>query len=239
MRTCGAIILLLLEDSESNVGAVAEPWVGEETCSVLLVALAMSSGSTCVERLDLVLAMLELRCKLRTCSWLEWGRDVVELSIGVGTGEGWVEDSEEVVGGLVVLVLGSGWDSAPAIFSTLVRWAPSEESWAGVLPAVASVDFMDGSDAASESFGSVAGVVVSVRSGVSSVVESAAAAVGVLLKLFFSPAFAAASAPACLIAIVNGESVPVLDFLSFSVELDLSFGSEKEMWLRSKAGADD
>ena len=197
----------------------------------------MSSGSSCVERLDFVLAMLELRCRLRTCSWFEGSRDVeVVLFIGVGVREDWVEESVEevvVVGGLVVLVPGSGWDSAPAIFSTLVRCAPSEESWAGVLPAVDSVVDMDGSIVASESFESIVGVVAAVRSELSSNVESVApaavAAVGVALKLFFRPAFAAASAPACLMAIVNGESVPVLDFLSLSVEFCLSFGSEIEM----------
>ena len=196
----------------------------------------MSSGSSCVERLDLVLAMLELRCRLRTCSWLEGSRDVVVvLSIGVGVREDWVEESvEEVaVGGLMVLLPGSGWDSAPAIFSTLIRCAPSEESWAGVLPAVDSVVDIDGSIVASESFGSVVSVVAfemsELSSGVESVAPAAVAAVGVALKLFFRPAFAAASAPACLMAIVNGESVPVLDSLSLSVEFCLSFGSEIEM----------
>ena len=95
-----------------------------------------------------------------------------------------------------------------------------------------------GWEAAAESLGSVVGVGSCERSGFSSaselsvVLEAAGTVAGVALALLFCPAFAAASAPACRMAIVNGESTVLPDragLLSLVVASVLSLGSDMEM----------
>lgn len=128
--------------------------------------------------------------------------------------------------------------SACAILSTLVRLAPSAASWAGVLVPVASTDEVGSEDEASI-MGSVIGAVVLVMSGLGSsglVIEAeiVGTVVGVAFRLFFWPAFAAASAPACRMAMVSGVSTllfaPVVALLLAAV----SFGSEMEIWRASE-----
>ena len=111
------------------------------------------------------------------------------------------------------MLLGGELDSEPddplsAILSMLVRLAPSAASWVGALPAVIS-GLADGSEANALSWGSIEGAVVFVKSDFipsGTAVDVLDELVGTGVELFFWPAFAAASAPACFMAIVMGFS---------------------------------
>jgi len=116
--------------------------------------------------------------------------------------------------------------------------APSADSCPGVLAPVFSAAGSATTDDSSVLGAGVAGA--GTFFSVASPVLLAVAFIASSALVFFCPAFAAASAPACLIAMLSGVSFFSLELLSlssgFASDLDLEFsGSEMEMCRVSEA----